>query len=222
MRPLIFIPGEPAETPQKAFESVGLSGLAGGAECVRATGPGNLSGMLYAWTDPKNNQIRYAPEEQTWLPASGRDGAAAGRYSVGIWTSKPPTEEDLRRPDHRPGRQVRLGNGEHWKITTPETLDRYPVPGADGQLVWAVDEKFNWLVATLEKRKASGVITRHEDGKTGLSVVFDDEADFWFLCDVLAINYRVTPELVAHLRLLSQRAIRELVAAMFGLILTGD
>lgn len=222
MRPLLFIPGEPADTPKKAFESVGLGSLSGGAECVRSSGPDQKSGMLYAWTDPRNNQIRYAPEEQTWLPAIGRNGTKAGRYSVGVWNTSAPTEDDLRRPDHRAGTLVRLGNGDLWKITTPETLDRYPVPGPDGKLTWAVDADFNWLVATLEKRKAAGVVTRQENGQEITSIVMDDEADFWFLCDVLAINYRITPELVAHMRLLSRRAIRELTAAMFGLVLKGD
>ncbi len=224
MRPLFFVPisGQPTDSPETLFRKVGLPFPAVGIDSIRTQGPDGQTGILFAWLDPKNNQLRYSSKEQFWIPAVAQDGMTAGRYWVGMWSDSPPTERDLRRPDHRRGNLVRLGNNERWLITTPETLERYAVPQPDGTLQWVVDEQFNWLVTELEHRKAAGIVRKDTDGKEVLSVLWDDENDFWFLCRLLAVNYRITPELVGHLRLFSNSAIREITAALMGLVLLSN
>lgn len=215
MRPLLFIPGaKPEGSLQEEFRRLGLGELHRQIDCIPSEGPDGQPGRLFAWLDPKNNQIAFRADSQTWLPASGFDGSTAARYWVGVWNESPPTEEDLRRPDCRRGEYVPLGNGQRWLITTPHHVDRFPVLTNSG-IEWAVDEQFNWLASALEKRRAEG-LTQSEDGKS-VKMSFDDVADFGVLCRVLQINYRITPELVAHLRLFSESAIRETVAALLGL-----
>jgi hypothetical protein len=210
MRPLIFIPQKDGKQP--TFEDVGLGDLSRGIDMIPSKGPDGLSGMMCGWATPQDRDLLYNADNQTWIPASGR-GGDAGRYWVGIKNESLPTEKELLRPDHRRGKFITMADGKQWLITRPADLDRFPIPQADGSIVWSVDEKFNSIVTQLERIKATRLIS---DGEAS-SFVFDMEDDFWLLCEILRLNYRMPPELVAHLRLLSDNSISETVAALFGL-----
>lgn len=220
MRFLLYVPGTSHDgSPHDILSSVGLGEIAQGVD-TRVVDDGPIgTGLLFGWLSSTQNQFDFFPDRQTWSPASTQWGGELGRYWVGIWNDDPPTETDLRRPDHRAGVQIELGNNESWSIPTPNTLERYPRFDDDGKLFWACDEQFNWLTTDLEKRKASGLITREENGKTITSFVYDDESDFEFMCRLLQINYRVTPEVVAQMNLLSETAIRNIIAGLFGMTL---
>lgn len=132
------------------------------------------------------------------------------------WNDSPPTEEDLRKPNHRLGGSfIKLGNGERWSIVVPESIHRFPLLNADGTLTWVADESFNWLVTSIPECRADALSTINEDGFVEIS--FNFAADWQFLVSVLQINYRVTPEVVSHMRLFSQQAIKELIAALMGM-----
>lgn len=214
MRPLIFLPN--TDERRQTFESVGLSEIAAGVDQVPSTGPEGKSGFMCGWSTPQDRDIRYDAEQQTWIPASGH-GGAPGRYWVGYRNGSPPTERELLRPDHRRGSFIELGDGNHWCITRPADLKRFPVPQPDGSLKWAVDETYNAISNQLDHIKATRVVI---DGESS-SFVFDDAEDFWLLCDILQLNYRVVPELVASLQLFSDQAIREVVPALLGMKLEG-
>ena len=211
MRPLIFVPD--IDGKHCSLTDVGLGQLEKGAERDVRPGPNGEPGLLFYWLDPKNRDIRIAPDEQTWLPAAGH-GGEAGRYIIGVWNDKPPTEAELLRPDHRRGAFVQMADRAKWLVTTPDHLDRFPVPQPDGSLQWVVDESFNDVFTQLERIKATRLI---DDGDGSQTFIYGDVDDFYFLCDVLAINYRITPELVGHLRLLTESSIREFVAALLSL-----
>lgn len=174
---------------------------------------------MFVRFDQENKASHYSAAEQTWLPACGH-GGDAGRYYVGIWNDKPPTEPELLKPDHRRGMFVTMANSEKWSITTPGHLDRFAVPQTDGSVDWVVDTTFNCLTTDLDRIRAHRVKER-EDG-TAVVIFSDDGADFYFLCDVLRINYQVTPELVGYLKLLSAQSIRPLIGALLGRTLRED
>ena len=210
----IFIPSNPESDAEPTLESVGLQHL-GNGDAKLITGPDGKQGKLFAWLDPRKARMDYAPEKQTWI-ANLEDGdLKTGSYYVGIWNDDPPTEQDLRRHDHRRGRFVELGNGEKWIVTTPHTLERYP-QCVDGKLVWCVDEEYNWLSTELERMRES----IETDGEHQY-LIFDTERDFLFLCRLLAINYLMTPEVCVLLKLVSEHQVKEMVAALIGRSLKG-
>jgi len=209
MRPLFFVPDVDGRAipPEEV-----LGEIATGMDKIQCTGPENKSGRMCAWLTPQDREYRYFPDQQTWTAASGH-GGDAGRYYVGISNEKPPTERELLRPDHRRGQFVKLGNDEQWLITQPEHLERYPMPQADGSLVWSVDAKYNSIVTHIDRIKASRVVKDLESS----TFIFDDVEDYYFLCSVLQLNYRITNEMVGTMRLFSDQAIREIIAALLGL-----
>ena len=209
MRPLLFIPFQGTTKP--TFADVGLAEIERVIDRVPSTGPDGNQGFVCGWATPKDKDIRYDADKQLWLPASGI-GGDAGRYWVGVWKDSQPTEEEVLRPDRRKSTFVELADGKRWLITRPIDMDRFPVPQADGSILWAVDEKFNDIVTRLDRIKAERIVTNGDQH----SFLFDKDSDFILLCDILQINYRVTPELVSQLRLFSDNSIGKLVAAMFG------
>ena len=54
-----------------------------------------------------------------------------------------------------------------------------------------------------------------ENGESEV-IVFDFDREFWFLCQLLQVNYRITPELCAQLQLFTQDTIRPLIAGLMG------
>lgn len=219
MRPLIYIPQanlDKALQPADQLAAFGLGHLTG-VNTGEGPGPDGGRGMFYGWQDATNLVIGFDDQHQTWLPSFRRGDADAGLYWTGFRTDSPPTESDLRRPDSRQGKFVELSNGDRYLITTPATLDRYPSRDDDGNLIWLVDESFNWLVQDLEKRKATGII-KTSDGETDrVSIIMDTENDFEFLVKLLQINYRLTEELICHLQILSEQFVRDLVIVLMGL-----
>ena len=197
---------------------VGLEGLHKQADMIWIpSGPDGLSGWLISWLDASFTQLIYNADKQDWIPAAEIKEAKAGRYWVGLWKDNPPTEEQLRKRDSRKAQLVRLGNSEQWRITTPQTLEKFPV-FANGGVEWVVDEQFNWLGTELESIRATSVTTwQEEDGKVRSTFTFDDTRHFLFLCQLLAINYRITPEIVVALRLFNDASVRQIVAGLMGM-----
>ena len=219
----VYIPHEIAGSdvkPEDALKQVGLEYMSRGADVFECPqGPDGKLGRRFVWLDQLCMRgADYKPDEQTWIPAAQRNGLGSDRYWVGIWDDSPPTEEELRRPDHRKGKFVKLGNKASWLITTPQTLDRVARLKRDGSIQWCVDEAFNWLVTGLEKIEADSVI---RDGDTEV-IAFDLEREFWFACELMQINYRVTPEVCSHLGLITEDTVRPLVAGLMGRTLKGD
>lgn len=223
MRPLIFIPGQSGDRPDaRAMRLLGLEGFEKQADMIHiSAGPASQAGWLLSWLSPTFTQLLYAPDKQTWIPAASVNGSTFGRYFVCVWNQSPCSESDLRKKDARKGQLITLGNGEQWRITTPQTLERYPV-FADGAVQWVVDEQFNWLSTELDEIKATALTTWIDaEQKQHTTFTFDDTRHFLFLCDVLAINYRITPELVVALRLFSNDSVRRVIAGLMGMDL-GD
>jgi len=216
MRFLIYIPGQNSEgTPKELFETVGLGDIAGGIDVKPSEGPDGERGRLCGWLSSTQNQLIYKPESQVWIPSAKAGDRDSGAYWVGIWNDSAPTEEDLRKPNCRRGSFIKLGNGERWSVVVPESIDRFPLLNADGTLTWVADESFNWLVTSIDKRRADALATVDEDGLVDIKFNFVD--DWQFLVSVLQINYRITPEVVSHMRLFSQQAIKELISALMGM-----
>lgn len=220
MRYLVWVPNGNAKADGAALlKSVGLEDHAKGFDAMPTGGPVPGSGYLFAWTDPTDNRVAYKPEEQTWIPSMADGDRPAGAYWVGIWNDKKPTETDVRRPEFRKGVWVTMADGTRWQFPSPSTLERFP-DIKDGKLTWVVDEQFSWFVAEVDKRKAMLTFDPETPGKAFVS--WDLEQDFAFLVRALRLNYRLTPEVVVHLRLISESILKTLTTAILGFVLTED
>lgn len=217
MKYLIYIPGTGNDgSPSDLLKSVGLDHLSKAIDVKQSEGPDGERGRLFWWPDSKTaGQFLYKPGTQTWLPSAKDGDRGSGSYWLGFFNDSPPSEEDLRRPDHRGGEFVKLGNDERWSICSPSRIDRFPLLNSDGTITWAVDEAFNWLVAEIDKRRAEALSTMDDEGSVTLTFSF--EHDWRFLCSVLQINYRITPEVVSHLRLFSQQSIKQMISELMGM-----
>jgi hypothetical protein len=215
MRFMIFVPNAPSTggTAEDLLKSVGLEHLARGIDPKASEGPDGLRGTLFWWSNSTvAGHFLYKPEVQTWIPSAKCGDRASGAYWIGFFNDSPPTEEELRRPDHRKGSFTKLGNGERWSIVTRSKLDQSIVLNSDGSMSFLLDESLNWFVTSINKRRADAFETMNADGKS--FIIFDFEKDWMFLVSVLQINYRITPEVVSHLRLFSLSSIRNLISCL--------
>ncbi|MEP3480763.1 MAG: hypothetical protein ABJZ55_16055 [Fuerstiella sp.] len=225
MRPQIYIPSSDKKPlqPNEALAAVGLDNITG-VSTTEGAGPDGARGMFYTWIDSANVGIGYDEPHQTWVKSVKSGDREPGAYWVGWKSNKPPTEQDLRRPDSRKGEWIQLGNDERWIVTTPNKLDRFPMLQEDGSLTWVVDEKFNWLTQELDRKRETSIVRQDDGDGSGerITIIFDDSADFDFFCRLLAINYRTTPELICHLKLFNQDTLRSLGVSLLGLNLIQD
>ncbi len=217
MRYLIFIPKGKSKLQGKALlESVGLGDHAKGFDVLPVQGPGNVSGWLFGWLDPAAPRLTYEPEKQTWIPSLIEGERKAGAYWVGIWNESPPTESELRRPESRKGAWIVMADGNRWQFPSPTTLERFPEI-KDGKLKWVVDEQFAWFVQEIEKRRASVTEDSETPGKGFVS--WNLEEDFAFIVRSLRLNYRIVPEVIVNLRLISETILKNLTAGILGYVL---
>ena len=112
-----------------------------------------------------------------------------------------------------------MADGTRWQFPSPSTLERFPEI-KDGKLNWVVDEQFAWFVAEVDKRKAMLTVDPETPGKAYVS--WDLEQDFAFIVRALRLNYRLTPEVVVHLRLISESILKNITTGILGYTLTGD
>lgn len=199
----IYVPGARDVAPE--LEKVGLGDFVANAEAMRCdNGPDGKDGAIFAWWNPRCRQIGYRPDDQTWHKS-------AEGYWVGLWTDSPPTPDELRRPYQEPGAMVTLGDGQRWLVPQIDRLDRDLVLADDGTWKFEVRRRHHQL--WLDSLEWASRFAPTADGKQRVSVDLGAMADF--VIGVLRLNYRITREIAASLRLLSSNTI----AAPFGTII---
>lgn len=203
---LAYIPG-----PRRPglLAGVGLPELAAGAHYTALErGPDGQRGTLITWPTPHrpcpprfDERHLTDPDgsDQIWAPAvEAAEGAlAAGRYWIGIDRARPPSEEDLRRPRPVPSVAVRMNDGGYWLLPLIDQLPGVLVPRRSG--VWETLPS-----AEHAPLLASATIWRRvfEDFDSGATLSLGDLAEF--VTSGLALNYRITREVVGLLRLFSR------------------
>lgn len=200
----IYIPGAHSVAPE--LEKVGLGDFVSGAESLPCpNGPDGKDGAIFAWWNPKCRQIGYRPGEQTWHKS-------AEGYWVGLWSNSPPTPDELKRPYQERGKVIALGDGNVWLVPAVEQLDRDMVLADDGTWKYEVQRRHHqlWLdsLAWVERFAPT------QDGKSQVSINLGALADF--VIGALRLNYRITREVAAALRLLTTSTIGEPFSAITG------
>lgn len=204
----IYLPGCTDQNPQHLVDA-GLGGLASGMDFMpEGVGPDGKGGSILAWRKPTDQRMGYKPQEQTWLPAVTCGDLISGRYWVGIWNDRPPTPADLLRPYAHKGTYVTLGDGKQWLIPEAEKLPADMIRADDGTWRFLVQRQYHdfYLESLRWRQWWAG-------SPTGFA--YADVADFAELA--LGLNYRITTEVVSHLRLLTRDNVTLPMWAVLGL-----
>lgn len=203
----------PTQSP-RLLERVGLADLAHNFDALDCPGPDGRAGRMYGWLSPPQPRIVADWSELQADPAKRWQGLEAGRYLLAWWPAAPPTAEELRRPHTWPGDFVELG-GQQWLIATPERLPVALVLADDGQLAHEPIRRMSRYVFSAEYEAACRAWQETLAG--GAS-----EAEFdplWrFAVEALRQNYRITPEVVSLLRLLTDENVHRPMLAATGAI----
>jgi len=166
---------------------------------LAGTGPGELPGQIVSWSE----DVFYLPDKQDWTPAlpDPKRGLKAGRYWIGTLKGQKPTPAELARKESvaYDGIGMILGDGNAWVIPNalafphylglnPEgELDRFPV-----QDCMPVYERTLWALEHAQK---------FIQGEAEL----DSKAAFVYVTEMLAVNYRICPQLVSSLQLFNEQ-----------------
>lgn len=214
MRYLIWIPEhDKQKRGEHLLQAVGLGDHAKGFDALPALGPDGKQGWLFGWLDHVQNRLTFDPEAQVWIQSLPEGDRPEGAYWVGIWKDSRPTEQDMRRPEGRKGVWITMSDGTKWQIPSPGTLERFPeIKG--GKLQWVVDEQFAWFIQEIDRRKAMLTVDTTTPGKAFVS--WNLEEDFGFIVRALRLNYRIVPEVVVQLRLISESTLRNLTTGLLG------
>lgn len=199
---------------------VGLAHLAQDFDAKSSTGPATEAGhvdagAVFAWRTPGAHRWGFEPDEQTWIAAAAdpeRD-LPAGRYYVGCWNASPPTPRDLSRRYQERGDFLKLGDGHDWLVPVAADLPRDLLLQDDGSLKFELQRQFYDYGVAVDawSRRVEHLNSESTDGNP---VSFEET--FRFALQALSINYRITPEVAAHLRLFSDRTVHRPLFVAIG------
>lgn len=204
----IYIPGPP-NGPERRLGEVGLGDLIGRHEPMDClNGPDGTGGLLVSWRpDDPSQRTGFFPKEQTWVKN------ATGQYFVGFWNDAPPHPVELERADTHDGYAVPLQDGNKWAVPAAVWLPKDVILGVNDAKSQVKPEHFDfWEEA---KRWVRDFLVMD---KNSAPEYLPQMAQYVYRA--LALNYRLTIEVVNHLRLFDERSILDcLRATLDGLIL---
>lgn len=210
----VFIP-KTEQNPLDSFDlvapmtNVGLSDLIGNAAPQRSGGPDGQDGFIVSWPVPGDAETGYKPDRQTWIKAAPRDGLEAGRYWVGIWNDKKPTQKDLKRTYQYSGKKVALNDGNEWLIPSARELPTEMILADDGTFKFEVQRKYHDMY---NETMGWAELIRKDDSTPFL---WHDLA--LFVLSAFKLNYMATDELATSgLRLFSKEKLIESLYIICG------
>jgi hypothetical protein len=231
---VLYLPNRHGADPQH-LAAVGLEDLATDrgpefSDCFEG-GPDGGRGLLAAWrTGDAKCDPPFDARKFVWQAAKADEarGLAAERFYFGVGIGEKVTPADIARRESVSGYPVTLTDGQIWRIPAAQHLPHRHGLGGDGrycrqvedcyQDFWQQSERyaveFFKALDQLDLLKASRKIAADAEDAVSFTL-----ADAWdYCCQALAINYRVTPEIVDFLGLLNDAAMRNIVKATIDLI----
>jgi len=200
---LVFVPGGSGSDALGSLTRAGLADIAPnaiGIDVAPHDSPEGKQGAIFGWGEfNATHQMLYRPDLQDWIPNH------AGLYSVGVWKDSPPTPADLLKDRWHPSHDVVLGDGKSWHVPVARRLpQKYGLQS--GKPVLTVKQQFaafwaasyDWYETLLGADVGSGRM--------------EAPSNWWdYALMALSLNYRLTPEVVAHLELIDTENVLELV-----------
>ncbi len=202
---------------------------------VLGRGPDGGRGMVCCWRtgDPALDPSPFgvALDRQTWkpVPSNAAKGLAAGRYWIGVESGRPVAPLALQRKGRYPGTPVKLLDGQEWIIPRAQAMPHRHGLNANGEHERRAVAAFEWFVA--EAQRYSQIIfaelhalqvlrPSQSDLAGGVQITLTAAWDY--CCRVLALNYRLTPEMIDALELIDDAAMRSIICATIELPAIGE
>eukprot|EP00913_Durusdinium_trenchii_P028458 g26686.t1 len=180
-------------------------------------GPDGLGGLLVGWRpgDP-SQKLGFFPDEQTWIVSDDQ------KYFIGFWNADPPTPTQLQRGELHDGYFVKLQDGHEWVVPAAALLPK------DVLLVG-----FSGKSQTAETRVKAEHFDFWEESKQWVRdfLILEGTAPetlkfnpLWapYVYRALCLNYRLTPEVPNHLRLLDEANVMQCLRATISGLLLDD
>lgn len=160
-------------------------------------GPGDLPGQIVSWGSSES--LAYLPDKQDWTPAlpDPKKELAAGRYWIGRPKGQLPGPYDLaRKPEATfEGIETKLGDGCKWVMPNALRFPHYLGFDQDGNYDRFPARECQPLYdRTLWALNHAQQVMRKE-------TEFDHQRTFEYVIEMLAVNYRICPQLVSMLQL---------------------
>lgn len=215
----IFIPDAPATASPEHLMNVGLGHLAEGFHAIPHQGSKDIAdgknGAIYFWPRP-GDSFALPKKPLTWIPAVRFRGLEAGRYFIGYDPDSLPRSSELLVPLPIPGEHLPLVDASQtWIVPDFLFLPAGMVLTADGvkleRLSRYQQRTFNassWI------RQCESFTNQIRSGRVDDSIEWDKAWGFGY--DSLCLNFRLTPEVVNLLNLLSTDSIVPLILAAIG------
>jgi hypothetical protein len=194
---ILHLAGATTKDLEHRAKVAGVADLFGGHDVLAmAEGPQGVAGINAGWLSPDNQRMHYEPSAQIWKPSFLQiDGQPA--FWVGFWKDSLPKENQLRRVLTQPGSLIQLGE-QKWKLPTPDTVDAEAIYRADGTMFWEPVSRFAWMVDEAAQLREAYL---QESGVRMFVFKADPTPQIDWLTKLLRVNYRITPEVAAHLHL---------------------
>lgn len=202
MHYLLFVPQVARKDLESASKVGGFATALDGNDVIEGQkGPRGMMGCMVFYPHPDHPWGHYDEAKQTWVPSIAKNENGDPRYWVGFWNEKPVQENQIRRNYTQAGNWVKLGE-QRWKLPTPSTVEATAKYNDDGSMRWEVTRQFSWVCDEAEQ------LTRVYEEESGMRMfVYKTEpsAQINWLLKLLQINYRLLPEVAAHLNLWTGR-----------------
>lgn len=198
---LLYLPGV-TTGGDDAFARLGLYDLVkdGGPFCSHGAGPDGGHGLLAAWGSVEEMpELTWREETQEWLEV--------GAYWLGK-NGRAIEPRTLARATQKAGIWVELADGKRWLIPVARQLPHLWGVGADGEPGRTPAKPFAEFCATSRR-----VYETFAGSAPGEGLAFTD-ADGWkYVCQALAINYHVNPNVVSFLGIIDDDAFVRVLTA---------
>ena len=197
---LIFIPGgDPHHQSRDLLAGVGLGGLCDDdpADMISCpVGPGGLGGVLLSWqTFIGAPRFAFLPESQDWQPING------GAWWFGRQKDCPITPPDVARRKQYVGLPRVLRDGNEWQIPITASLPRTWGLDRDGAFARTVAPEFREY-CEMSARVFHALMASADAINAGEAITFELPEAWEYICRALALNYRLSPEIIAALGLI--------------------
>lgn len=207
----IYIASVPGDTTlqDEKLAKVGLSHLQAGASYIATpAGPDGKSGVVFSWYAQGDHRgpMAYLPDHQEWTPS-----IQPGLFWLGFRRNEKPTPDLLAFGDN-PGLKIVLGDGQEWVLPAAGSFPADIEIGDELEPVYSLQDEFVALAG--QSQQWCDWMAANGDSERPMSIpasVLD------YLGSMLALNYKVFPELIERLGLFNGETIpRALLAATHG------
>jgi len=197
----IFIPGAIGNRPEH-LENIGLGDLVEGSHYHKIDGGvehgGN--GQLVSWAVPGSTMEFTSEDNVDWIEAFARGIYKKGRYWVLLDNQSLPNPTELERVYQHPGKMFKFGDGNQWRLTSPDNLPQDMRLNDDGTWRYVAQRKYHKYGMKCRDHLATFTAefeSKKKKGETEGELSFGDVGNL--LIDSLSLNYRLTPEVIDRL-----------------------